>query len=67
MVVLEMRVEPGARLFGSARPGDAPIPYLRRHAISVRARPGEIEEIVRARFPQNQQVDALHPWGLGHF
>lgn len=49
-VVLEMRVEAGLRLYGSrARRGDTPVPYIRHQAITVLARPNEIEDIVRAR------------------
>ena len=45
-VVLELRVKPGAALYGCARPGDIPAPYIRHYATSVRARPAEIEKIL---------------------
>jgi Putative DNA-binding domain len=60
-VVLEMRVEPGAGLHGSVRPGGVPTAYVRQFAITVGARPREIEEIVRARTPS---AGALGRWGL---
>jgi Putative DNA-binding domain len=49
--VLEMRVEPGGRLLGSKtnrRSADF-VPYIRRNAITVRARMHEIETIARSR------------------
>ena len=51
--VLEMRVPPGIGLYGCARPGEVPVPYIRHHARSVRARPAEIETIVRDRSAGN--------------
>jgi hypothetical protein len=49
--VLEMRVEPGVQLFGSRtnRSSTDYVPYIRRNAITVRARVHEIEGIVRSR------------------
>lgn len=47
-VVLELRVEAGSGLYGCANPGEVPTPYIRHHAITVRARPSEIEEIVQS-------------------
>jgi hypothetical protein len=48
-VVLELWVEPGTRLYGCARTGEPPTPYVRHYARTVRARPSEIEDIVRSR------------------
>jgi len=59
-VVLELWVEPGTGLYGCARPGEVPTPYVRHYATTVRARPAEIEEIVRSRAPGSP----LPPWGL---
>ncbi len=60
-VVLELRVEAGSGLYGChARLGDVPAAYIRHHAITVRARPGEIESIVRARTPS---IASPHAWG----
>ena len=61
VVVLEMRVEPGTGLYGSARPGDVPTAYVRQFATSVRAKPREIEDIVRARTPSG---GSPRPWWL---
>ena len=49
--VLEVRVEPGRQLFGSRmnRSSSDFVPYIRRNAITVRARMHEIEGIVRSR------------------
>lgn len=49
--VLEMRVQPNSRLCGSRTNASSTdvTPYIRHNAISVRARPHEIEQIVRAR------------------
>jgi Schlafen, AlbA_2 len=59
-VVLEMRVEAGPQLYGSrARRGDTPLPYIRHQAITVLARPNEIEDIVRAR---TGPVKPSQPW-----
>lgn len=52
-VVLELSVEPGTRLYGCARPGEVPTPYVRHYATTVKARLSEIEEIVRSRTPGN--------------
>lgn len=51
--VLEMRVQPAAQLCGcrTSRSATDFTPYIRHNAISVRARPHEIERIVRARMP----------------
>lgn len=56
-VVLEMRVEHGTVLYGCARPGGVPTPYIRHYATSVKARPSEIERIVRSR-----TVEGLPAW-----
>ncbi len=49
--VLEIQVGPGAQLFGSrtTRSSTDYVPYIRRNAITVRARMHEIEAIVRSR------------------
>jgi hypothetical protein len=49
--VLELRVEPGAQLYGSRtnRSSTDYVPYIRRNAITVRARMHEIEGIVRSK------------------
>jgi len=57
-VVLEMRVASGTRLYGCAHPGEVPAAYIRHHAISVKARPSEIEEIVGSR----TQISNVPPW-----
>jgi hypothetical protein len=57
LVVLEMTVDGGDRLYASGLPSEARRPYVRHHATSVPARPGEIEEIVRRRSSQ-----ASRPW-----
>ncbi len=59
-VVLELLVESGTGLYGCARPGEVPTPYVRHYATTVRARPAEIEEIVRSRTPGSP----LAPWAL---
>lgn len=64
-VVLEMKVGAGAGLYGCGRPGDPSVPHIRHHALSVRARPGEMEEIVRARSQWPTLSDPLRRWGLG--
>jgi hypothetical protein len=61
VVVQEMRVEPGTELYGSARPTDVPVVYVRRVATTVKAGPREIENIVRGRAPQGF---TYRPWGL---
>lgn len=48
-VVLELRVEAGTGLCGCAKPGEVSTPYIRHYAITVRARPREIEGIVQSR------------------
>jgi hypothetical protein len=57
-VVLELQVSPGRGLYGCARRGDTPVVYVRHLATTVRARPGEIEAIVRSRSPR----DVSPPW-----
>lgn len=56
--VLELEVSPGSVLHGCARPGETPVVYVRHLATTVRARPGEIEAIVRSRTPSNPGA----PW-----
>lgn len=58
-VVLELQVSPGADLYGSASHGATPVVYVRHLATTVRARPGEIEAIVRSRSPRA----VAPPWG----
>jgi hypothetical protein len=48
-VVLEIHVQPGSALFGSGRSGESKTVYVRRHAVTVKAKPSEIEAIVRSR------------------
>jgi hypothetical protein len=50
-VVLELQVTPGLTLYGCGRPSEASDVYVRHLATTVRARPREIEEIVRSRHP----------------
>jgi hypothetical protein len=58
-VVLELSVSQGTALCGCGRPGEeVPVPYIRHFATSVRARPDEIEQIVRSRAPNG----GLPPW-----
>lgn len=52
-VVLELEVSPGTGLCGCARPSETPVVYVRHLATTVRARPSEIEAIVRSRSPQD--------------
>lgn len=59
-VVLELQVSCGVGLYGSARPSETPVAYVRHLATTVRARPGEIEAIVRSRSPR----DVGPRWGL---
>ena len=61
--VLEMRVEPGGRLFGSKtnRSSSDYVPYIRHNAITVRARMHQIETIVRSR----QGSGTPNRFGLG--
>lgn len=59
--VLELYVARGTRLYGCARPGDTPTVYVRHYATSVKARPAEIEEMVRSR----TLTDAALPWWHG--
>lgn len=51
-VVLELKVSPGIGLYGCATHGETPVVYVRHLATTVRARPGEIEAIVRSRSPR---------------
>ncbi len=65
MAVLEMRVMPGAGLHGSrSRRGSDPVVYVRHYATSVRARPGEIEQIVRSRGQAGRALSAPSHAGL---
>jgi hypothetical protein len=48
-VVLELWVEPGTGLYGCGRATEVRTPYIRHLATTVRARPAEIESIVRSR------------------
>lgn len=48
-VVLELQVRPGSALYGSGRPGETKTVYVRRHAVTVKAKPSEIEAIIRSR------------------
>ena len=59
-VVLELQVSPGTGLYGCARAGETPVVYVRHLATTVRARPGEIEAIVRSRSPR----DVGPPWSM---
>jgi hypothetical protein len=52
-VVLELQVSPGTGLHGCARSGETPVVYVRHLATTVRARPSEIEAIVRSRSPRD--------------
>lgn len=60
-VVLELIVMPGVGLHGCAQPGRVAAPYIRVNAISVKARPHEIERIVRER----TSVVGRLPWQGG--
>jgi len=59
-VVLELQVSCGVGLYGCARPSETPVAYVRHLATTVRARPGEIEAIVRSRSPRGDGPR----WGL---
>lgn len=48
-VVLVLRVERGVGLYGCGRRGDQSSFFVRHYATTVRARPAEIEQIVRSR------------------
>lgn len=52
-VVLDLQLSCGVGLYGCARPSETPVVYVRHLATKVRARPGEIEEIVRSRSPRD--------------
>jgi len=50
-VVLELLVSPGLTLYGSGRPGETRIVYVRHHGVTERATPAEITAIVQIRMP----------------
>jgi hypothetical protein len=53
LVVLELIVGQGTHLYGAGKPNETPVVYVRPYSTTERARPSEIEDIVRAR--QNGQ------------